>query len=333
MKNAFIISILATLVGCSFSKKSSVNENGTPQSRVDEVLQDSRYSVFEKLHAAIGKGDSQLFYAVLPKATKADLNSLSSSGQSLGEYSIYKNQIDFLVSLLKAGASPYRPTRESVEGLKWTAMVKTNKEAEDIIKTYQRKLLAEASLVCFDDNVEKTISFLEENYLKPTYKVCGDINFFQYSFIDNPVDTENAELILKTYLKQERELYEDNLGEIFYNAFVAANKEIIGGVDRYLNRHVWVVEIEQSNKFPAFIQKAPLDKVLTSYAVLKSCDLKTKIIRPTPPPPPGYKFTPEELERAGFVTYVKDLIKDRISQIPLVDRESMAQQLQELGLD
>ncbi|MEK2646451.1 hypothetical protein [Bdellovibrio sp. BCCA] len=337
MKWLSIILSLLFVAGCSFKKDGSDTAK-TLNSNEKEILANTLSSNFDKLALAISTNDSKLFYSVLKVSSRADLNKLSSGGRSLLEMALDGNYHDYFRDLLDAGASPFRPTYGASR--LGNARIEKRELRELVVKS-QRKLLAEATLVCIKNDLQILEQFLEDNYIPPTQSVCGTLNLFEYYLDKTVVDRSLKIHFVYKYVTEAQR----NESYFIYVGFKNADKELLSLVGEQCSRFDRVVSI---NLIFSWLKNRPLDRVLSSFVALKetlsSLELRAETVgAPLPPPPPpqeqdaddDIKPVPTALftENPEIVAYVKELVRARVAEAHDFEREVVAQQLQELGLN
>lgn len=337
MKLLSTLLLLLLVVGCSFKKDGS--DSAKPSDSNDrEILANTLSSNFDKLALAISTNDSKLFYAILKISTRADLNKLSSGGRSLLEMALEGNYFDYFRDLLKSGASPFRPTYGSSR--LGNARIE-KREIRELIVNSKRKMLAEATLVCLKNDLQLLEQFLDENYIPPTQSVCSTLNLFEYYLDKNGVDPTLKAYFVYKYLTEDQ----GNQSYLIYIGFKNADKELLSLSGAQCARFNCIIGV---NLIYGWLKNRPLDRVLSSYSAMKealgSLELRTQTVgAPLPPPPPPREGDAEEdvkpvpaalyTEEPEIVVYVKELVRARVIEAQDFEREAVAQQLQELGLN
>lgn len=337
MKLLSTLLLLLLVVGCSFKKDGSDSAK-TSDSNDKEILANTLSSNFDKLALAISTNDSKLFYSTLKVSSRADLNKLSSGGRSLLEMALEGNYFDYFRDLLNAGASPFRPT----SGASRLGNARIEKrEFRELVVSGQRKMVAEATLVCLKNDLELLEQFLEENYIPPLRNVCGDLSLFDYYLDKNGVDPSLKARFAFKYVTQDQR----NHSYLLYIGFKNADKELLSLVGSQCARFDCVLGADLIYNW---LKNRPLDRILSSYSALKDSvgpfNLRSQMSgAPLPPPPPRLNDASEEdlkpalvavnIENPEIVAYVKELVRAKVAEADDIEKEAVAQQLQELGLD
>jgi|GEM_PF-1796610 len=330
----FIIAMAFTFaVGCSFKKDNGDKKD--PALSAQEEVKKAVSSPFDKLAYAIEKNDSILFFDTIGSAKKSDLNQLSPYGLSLLEMALRQKRYDFFKELIKAGASPFRPTHYSPEGLRTTFV--TDLDAKNALMKAVHGGLADATRICLMNDFAKTLEYLNENYIGPHERVCGDLDLFHY-YLDKDIsgivldDKMKIEMV-KTYVNPSRQDWMKNVSALLSISLKVKDGGIIS-----------LLAVECS-KFPsrcssiafddsAFMDSS-IDNVVETYKVFQRSISRDVIYvqgsKLPPPPLPGGK--PAEGQLLDIVTYVQNIVRERIDKLDQYDKERLAQQLQELVLD
>lgn len=139
VKKLFLTFLLLSVVGCSFSKKSSeekAKEAAEAKSRasVDQVLKDKRYSLRAKIENAIFNKDKQLFTSLMANVTSKELNQMK-DGKSLAEFALDTKDLFFVEGLFKTGMSPFIGADYFADGLVEYARARNFEEGRRYIIT------------------------------------------------------------------------------------------------------------------------------------------------------------------------------------------------------
>nr|WP_295900548.1 hypothetical protein [uncultured Bdellovibrio sp.] len=346
MKLLSILLSLLFVAGCSFKKDGSDTAK-TSNSNDKEILANTLSSNFDKLALAISTNDSKLFYSTLKVSSRADLNKLSSGGRSLLEMALDENYFDYFRDLLEAGISPFRPTY-GASRLRNVHIEK--RELRELVVSSERRILAEATLVCLKNDLSLLEKFIEENYIPLNLPVCGNSTLFEEYLDKNNVDHAMKVHFVFKYVSATYRNYLFLAEKIVYIGFTNADRELLS----LAGSQCMSVDIEcmlDMQLISEWIKSEPLGQVLNSYSALRDAfgplKLRTRtLIRsgdprlPLPPPPrqgavreTDIAQAPNIAEDAEIVSFVKMLIKARLAETPDFERETVAQQLHDLELN
>lgn len=251
----------AVLAGCSFAKDPKGKES---VSNLSNPIEDS-VTAFDKLIVGIRTNDSKLFEEGLNKASLEDLNTLSFSGQSLIELCIQYGRFEFFEKLTAAGASIFRFSMYSAEGMR-TLVIEDRKFKLAYLAVKDREMSL-AFAECVKDSPLEFAEYLKKRWLSPLYPICGrDRNFFDYYFAENMrAQHDRALAVLDAYLNNS--LFAKD--EIVSAAMVVALRFKNESIFDVLDAHCLVNEcVGHYESLLRFIGRGRLKDVLEGYELL-----------------------------------------------------------------
>lgn len=287
MKKTVLFVFMLTLAGCSFSKNSSKEADAQAaqqRSRVDEVMNDSRYSNLQKVEVAIQKGMWDIFSAALPKLSFEELNSMTTGGETLGALAMRLNRLEFLEALLRNGMSPFRSV--FTDGKSWKnidifrlARRINNHRAVDLIETYRNQYHQEAGRLCAT-SIPDLILYLEKNYISPLEYVCGRrMDLFEAMVVLKITDQRSISAILNAYLDDGRSDRSMIIRKFFTTSAIHANAEMLTKFDVYCSggRNCDVEEFDFTF-FGYKIEVAELEETAKNLVIIKKSLIYNKQI-------------------------------------------------------
>ncbi|MDG0815675.1 hypothetical protein [Bdellovibrio svalbardensis] len=335
MKKSLVLVLMLVMAGCSFSKHDKDKKEESIGYNTDIILQDYKLSNFDKTIVAIKKNDSILFYSVVNKLSKNEINSLTENGLSLAEIALQNDRYDFFRDLLKAGLSPFLKGYLFPSGVALGAVPR--REYAFVITGAVRKLLGQATDICNTGDIRELIGFMDTHFIPPTQKVCGENNLFQTFLIEtaNPDDFGYA---VMRYLKPDGEAFDVHLNEILFFALTNVSKKTISAIDRVCKERSCNIN---QYRIEDFIQQSNVVDVLNSYEALLVARSEillapsTRLELPAPPPPGGRNEPYIDSRIAGgmpLLSYMKGLIENRLGRLSVEEAEPFAERAQSLGL-